>query len=155
MHAHKCQFCPNKVEDEIHFLTECTYYQNRNTLFTAVTNTVPNFPYLNSQEKIIFLMTQENKKITQKLFQTVHIWFLTKREQYKIIKTSLTQMQLTLKRIRGNQKTIRQEIPRQLEVSKRWKNGLGFIISRNPPSYVIIAKLHDSLKLKMTSVKTG
>ena len=150
----KCQFCPTKVEDEIHFLTECIYYKNREEFFATVTNTIPNFHSLNSQEKFIFLMTQENKELTLLLTELVYEWFATRRVQYKIVKRSLTEMQLTLLRISGNHKTIKQEQIRPLVIDSIQNNrqniGLGMRIYRKPSPYEIISISSNNLVLKMT-----
>ena len=99
-------------------------------------------------------MTQENEELTLKLMKTVQEWFIVRRVQYKIIRTSLTQMQLTLIRITGSNSTIRQEQLRQLEISTMWKKGVGLRIARKPPPYVIIARSQNYLKFKMVKKPT-
>ena len=38
-----CPFCPSTVENEIHFLTQCFAYKNRNELFNMIQREVSNF----------------------------------------------------------------------------------------------------------------
>ena len=75
-----CPFCPTSVEDELHFLTQCSAYKNRNELYTIIQNQVPQFVTLNSQAKFIFMMSQENKLLNNKLVYTIHEWLTKRRE---------------------------------------------------------------------------
>ena len=53
-----CPFCPEYVEDEIHFITNCKLYKDtRNPMLEKCINLKPNFPYYTDQQKFIFIMT--------------------------------------------------------------------------------------------------
>ena len=77
-----CLFCPSIVENEIHFLTQCSAYKNRNELFNMIAKEVPNFVNLDNKSKYIFLMSQENK-LNLKLVPTIHKWFTERLEYIK------------------------------------------------------------------------
>ena len=74
----KCAEC-NIVEDEIHFLIDCNNYKfQRETAFQAIQNIFPNFnQIINSKDKFIFLMSQENINVSRILsrfiFETLMI----------------------------------------------------------------------------------
>ena len=52
-----CPFCPQKVENEFHFLLECSVYKHqRELLIDPITNIYPGFVYLPNDLKIEFLM---------------------------------------------------------------------------------------------------
>jgi hypothetical protein len=52
-----CKFC-NVVEDELHFLINCTLYNNeRVVLFDRIISYVPSFCDINDQDKFICLLT--------------------------------------------------------------------------------------------------
>ena len=68
-----CPHCPDTVECEQHFLTQCTEY-NRTDLLTKFTNTCPQFAQLENKEKFIFMLSQENEELTKFLAQSVHKW---------------------------------------------------------------------------------
>ena len=70
-----CPFCPSTVENEIHFLTQCSAYKNRNELFNMIAKEVPNFVNLDNKSQYIFLMSQENKQLNLKLVPTIHKCF--------------------------------------------------------------------------------
>ena len=71
-----CQSC-HKVEDEVHFLIDCDRYRyERIDMFKKITKEFPNFEEIkDSNSKFIFLMSQENKKITILLASCVFNWF--------------------------------------------------------------------------------
>jgi len=58
-----CKKCNcNKIEDEVHFVTECSHYHiERVKFFESVSHLVPNFSTLDNNSKFIYLMTVENK----------------------------------------------------------------------------------------------
>ena len=57
-----CKSCKDKVEDELHFLIECSKLsESRVELFKTVSNICPNFNSLNENEKFIFLMSAEGE----------------------------------------------------------------------------------------------
>ena len=78
-----CSFCPTKIEDAIHFLTQCSLYKNRNLLYMAAEAVAPNFITLNAQAQFIFLMSQEDKMLNRKLIYKLHEWF-SERLEYNI-----------------------------------------------------------------------
>ena len=70
----KCNY--NKVEDEIHFICECSLYNaERIRLFEYVNHKIPNFVSLNSHDKFIWLMTCENSDILSRLAEFVYTCF--------------------------------------------------------------------------------
>ena len=78
--ARYCPFCPDSVENEIHFLTQCTAYTNRHELFHTIEIEVPQFSRLNSEEQFKYLMSQENKLLNHKIISTVYSWFTARLE---------------------------------------------------------------------------
>ena len=57
----RCPFCPNFVENEIHFLLVCpTFSIHRENLISLATRTIPNFRTLNDNEKFLVLMTENS-----------------------------------------------------------------------------------------------
>ena len=79
-----CPSCPTEVEDEIHFITQCTAYNNRPNLFNKIESDVPNFLNMDNQEKFIFLMSQENKLLMQDIIGTIHQWLIKRREHLQL-----------------------------------------------------------------------
>ena len=70
----KCNY--NKVEDEIHFICECSLYNaERIRLFEYVNHKIPNFVSLNSHDKFIWLMTCENSDILSRFAEFVYKCF--------------------------------------------------------------------------------
>ena len=78
------RLCPNcnKVEDEIHFLLDCTKYkEERNNMFSKIESFFPNFCKIpGSKSKFIFLMTQENIDVTKIIATCIYRW-LNMREE--------------------------------------------------------------------------
>ena len=68
----RCPFCPNHVENEVHFLINCpTFSFHRDSLITLATNTIPEFRTCNDVEKIQILMTENDIiKTTAKFIRT-------------------------------------------------------------------------------------
>jgi hypothetical protein len=62
-----CQLCPdNRVESEVHFLTQCTFYSQERTVFLKAVNiTFPNVNQLSGDNLLIWLMSCEDKTICQ------------------------------------------------------------------------------------------
>ena len=57
----RCPFCPDFVENEIHFLLVCpTFSIHRENLISLATRTIPNFRTLNDNEKFLLLMTENS-----------------------------------------------------------------------------------------------
>ena len=71
-----CKTC-NKIEDGTHFLIDCDKYKDdRMDKFKIITNEVPCFEDMpDSETKLIYLMSQENKKLTNLIAQCIHDWF--------------------------------------------------------------------------------
>ena len=56
-----CPFCPNKVEDEVHFLLICsTYRVPRTEMINAIARETPDFLEENAEKQFIELMKPEN-----------------------------------------------------------------------------------------------
>ena len=69
-----CKTC-NKIEDEIHFLINCDK-DDRTDKFKIIINEVPCFEDMpDSKTKFIYLMSQENKNLTNLIAQCIHTWF--------------------------------------------------------------------------------
>ena len=52
-----CPFCPESVEDEIHFLVSCeTYKDLRKSILEKCISFKPSFPHYTDQQKFIFIM---------------------------------------------------------------------------------------------------
>ena len=57
----RCPFCPDYVEDEIHFLLNCpTFSVHRKSLLSLAISTIADFNSLSELEKFQILMTEEN-----------------------------------------------------------------------------------------------
>jgi hypothetical protein len=56
-----CNLCPSKIDDEIHFITNCCKFQTlRNQMFTLASERIPIFDQLNNREKFLEVMTTED-----------------------------------------------------------------------------------------------
>ena len=69
-----CKFCATVVEDEQHMLIDCKLYGNRQNWFDKITEKCPNFSSLNSHQKFIFLMTQEDEQLTKETAEKISEW---------------------------------------------------------------------------------
>ena len=69
-----CYMCSTKIEDEVHFLTECKLYGSNNDFWQKVYQKFPQTTHLNNKDKFVFLMTQEDQEIMQILLNTVKEW---------------------------------------------------------------------------------
>ena len=58
-----CKKCNmGTIEDEVHFLIDCNHFQQeREILFTLINKENKNFASLNSEQKLIFLLTSEDR----------------------------------------------------------------------------------------------
>ena len=70
-----CRFCSNQVEDEIHMLINCQLYGNRDQWLHEIGVKFPHFNTLDSHQKFIFLMTQEDEQITLQIAEKITHWF--------------------------------------------------------------------------------
>ena len=63
----KCNEC-DKIEDELHFLTECKRFNDeRNILYEVILKTCENFAELSHKDKMIYMMSTCNKDVINKL----------------------------------------------------------------------------------------
>ena len=60
-----CKFCNTLVEDEQHMLIDCKLYGNRAKWFDKIIEKCPNFSTLNSHQKFIFLMSQQDEQLVK------------------------------------------------------------------------------------------
>jgi len=78
-----CQLCNNGVEDEIHFLCNCTLYdENREVVYCAASALNPNFNQLNTEQRFIYLL-QNCYKPTSKYITSC--WNIRKEKLFKNI----------------------------------------------------------------------
>ena len=64
----KCFICKEKIENEMHFLTECPLYKNeRAILYQACRENSKNFTSLTKEQKFIFIMTNECANVMRSL----------------------------------------------------------------------------------------
>ncbi len=71
----KCIMCTTEIDNETHFLTSCALHPSRNSLYELVQLSVPTFTDMTDQQKIQYLMTQEDEEITTFLAKYIHKWF--------------------------------------------------------------------------------
>ena len=69
-----CPNCKDCIENESHFLTTCTMYNNRDVMFQKIGKLYPSFAQLDNESKSIFLMSQENKETNKVLAACIHEW---------------------------------------------------------------------------------
>ena len=74
-----CKNC-NIIEDETHFLIDCKLFDNdRREMFRSIVHEFPRFAEINdSKTKFIFLMSQENKKVTNTIAFYIHKCFFVR-----------------------------------------------------------------------------
>ena len=67
-----CPFCPNRVEDEVHFLLECLTYQfPRSQILQNIANDTQTFLHKTSNEQLLALMTHEDAQFVAKTINTL------------------------------------------------------------------------------------
>ena len=68
-----CKFCLlNDIEDEIHLLLQCTYYNDfRNDLYTLAYETYPEFYTLDLIDKFVFLLANMQRQVANFLIRAV------------------------------------------------------------------------------------
>ena len=71
----KCIMCSNEIDSETHFLTSCALHPSRSSLFSLVQQSVRNFNTMTDQQKLQYLMTQEDENLTTSLAKYIHKWF--------------------------------------------------------------------------------
>ena len=69
-----CKFCGTEVEDEQHMLIDCKLYGGRQKWFEKITEKCPNFSSLNSHQRFIFLMTQEDEQLIKETAEKISEW---------------------------------------------------------------------------------
>ena len=70
----KCYMCPELVEDEIHFLTNCRLYGKHDTYWNTIYDKVPQLRTLSNTDQFIYIMTQEDTELTRLTLKTVREW---------------------------------------------------------------------------------
>ena len=70
-----CYMCATKIEDEIHFLTECKIYGSKDKFWNQVHQKYPQTSQLSSKDKFIFMMTQEDSETMKTLLKTIREWY--------------------------------------------------------------------------------
>ena len=69
----KCPFCANDIENETHFITKCPLYNDdRNELYSEIRKTTNHFDNLTADQKFIFIMTNEDHGIINKLAKYIY-----------------------------------------------------------------------------------
>ena len=64
----KCFICKDEIEDEQHFVTKCPLYsEERKHLYKSLRNNSKFFDSLNTDQKFIFIMTNEDKNVMRQL----------------------------------------------------------------------------------------
>ena len=66
--------CPELVEDEIHFLTNCRLYGKHDTYWNTIYDKVPQLRTLSNTDQFIYIMTQEDTELTRLTLKTVREW---------------------------------------------------------------------------------
>ena len=68
-----CTVCVDKVDDEVHFLTECKKHEtSRNCMLKNIANIHPHIHHLNGKELFIELMTTTNIEILVSIGKFIH-----------------------------------------------------------------------------------
>ena len=69
-----CPFCPEKIEDEFHFLCECkTYEHQRKTYLNPIISSIPGFSNFNKAERIEILMCKMDSNICKYISNSLEI----------------------------------------------------------------------------------
>ena len=79
----KCFICKEKIENEMHFITECPLYENeRVILYEACRKNCKNFASLTKEQKFIFVMTNECVNVIRSLGKFVFESFKLREISY-------------------------------------------------------------------------
>ena len=70
-----CRFCSKQVEDEVHMLINRQLYGNRDQWFHEIGVKFPHFNTLDSHQKFVFLMSQEDEQLTLQIAEKISQWF--------------------------------------------------------------------------------
>ena len=72
LHERICPICNSDVEDEIHFLCQCSLYNHlRASLFQSAYDEEPNFAHMDLVDKFVYLMTYQQKNVIKYLSKAV------------------------------------------------------------------------------------
>ena len=74
-----CIMCHEKVEDEIHFLTECHLYGSYDHHWRGIQEQVPQIATMNSNQKFEFAMIQEDPDVLKKILAMVYEFTLFRK----------------------------------------------------------------------------
>jgi len=75
-----CHFCKSLVEDEFHFICECSLYQNvRNNLLLYMYTKIPGFLILSEKEKFKCIMADDSRELHKYVIQA---WDIRKYNLY-------------------------------------------------------------------------
>ena len=73
-----------KIEDEIHFLTESpNYLHEREKLLTSIYECCKNFSQLSNQNKFLWLMSSDDTNIIQSVSHFIHTCFEIRQQNEK------------------------------------------------------------------------
>ena len=78
----KCHMCRETVEDEIHFLTDCHLYGNRQQHWDTIYNKVPQILQHSNTDRFIYIMTQEDPELTEIILKMVYQWMTLRKFLY-------------------------------------------------------------------------
>ena len=69
-----CPFCPESVEDEVHFLFSCpTYRPQRLTFLTPITNLMHNFSLLSDDQKLEYVMSYMDQNLCNFISNSMNV----------------------------------------------------------------------------------
>ena len=70
----KCPMCPDKVEDEIHFMTDCRLYGLQDSYWQDIYDKVPTISAHSNTDRFIYIMTQEDPILMKIVMKTTYNW---------------------------------------------------------------------------------
>ena len=70
----KCHMCTTEVENEVHFLTDCKMYGSQSNFWNQVTTKFPQTANLRKEDKLTFILTQEDPEILELLLKSNYEW---------------------------------------------------------------------------------
>ena len=70
----KCHMCTTEVENEVHFLTDCKIYGSQNDFWNQVTTKFPQTLNLSKEDRLVFILTQEDPEIMELLLKSNYEW---------------------------------------------------------------------------------
>jgi hypothetical protein len=69
-----CHMCNDKMEDEVHFFTECNIYGSQNKFWQTIHTKYPQTSHLTLEERFVFIMTQEDTECIELMLKKNHEW---------------------------------------------------------------------------------